>query len=125
GNRLDTAFLKQARAATATDEQLTTGYLITRDPAYLVRALRNACEDLEGGWQFRGGAAGGANDHFHVPGQAARSQLYLGSALTWLRPASILPPIAVSWDGLGADVAAHVLEASPRQLRVALYNFAD
>ena len=79
-----------------------------------MRALRDACEQLEGGWQFRGGEAGGANDHFYVPGQAALSQMYLGGALTWLRPASILPPLAVSWQGLDADVAAIVLEATPQ-----------
>ena len=33
-----------------------------------------------------GGEAGGANDHFFVPGQASLSQMYLGAALTWLRP---------------------------------------
>jgi hypothetical protein len=123
GNRLDATLLKQARAATASDEQLTTAYLISRDRAHLVRAIRNACEELEGGWQFRGGEAGGANDHFHVPGQAALSQMYLGSALTWLRPASIIPPLAVSWEGLDAEVAALVLEATPQKLRVAAYNF--
>lgn len=125
GKRLDATLLKQAQAATATDEQLATGYLISRDRAYLVRALRHACEELEGGWQFRGGEAGGANDHFSVPGQAAISQLYLGSALTWLRPASIVPPLAVSWQGLDTDVAACVREATPQTLRVAAYNFAD
>ncbi len=125
GKRLDAQLLKGAAGRAPSEEQLTAAYLVGRDRKYLVRALREACERLEGGWQFRGGAAGGANDHFHVPGQAALSQLYLGGALTWLRPASILPPIAVSWDGLGADVAAHVLEASPQQLRVALYNFAE
>jgi hypothetical protein len=125
GKRLDPTLLKQAQAATASDEQLTTAYLIARDPAYLVRALRNACEELEGGWQFRGGEAGGANDHFHVPGQAALSQLYLGTALTWLRPASIVPPLAVSWQGLDADVAALVREATPQELRVATYNFDE
>jgi hypothetical protein len=124
GNRLDAALLKQARAARATDEQLTTGYVITRDPAFLVRALREACEELEGGWQFRGGEAGGANDHFHVPGQSALSQMYLGSALTWLRPASIVPPLAVSWQGIDADTAACVRTATPEALRVAAYNFA-
>ena len=87
--------------------------------------MRDACEELEGGWQFRGGEAGGANDHFYVPGQAALSQMYLGSALTWLRPASILPPLAVSWQGLDADVAAVVLEATPQALRVAAYNFDE
>src|SRR5262249_54303279 len=125
GSRLDQTLLKQARAAKASDEQLTTAYLISRDQGYLVRALRAACEELEGGWQFRGGEAGGANDHFHVPGQAALSQMYLGSALTWLRPASILPPLVVSWQGLGADVAALVREATPQALRVAVYNFAE
>ena len=30
-----------------------------------------------------------------LPGQAALSQMYTGSALTWLRPASIVPPLAV------------------------------
>lgn len=125
GKRLDATLLAQAKAATATDEQLTTGYVITRDPAYLVRALRDACEELEGGWQFRGGEAGGANDHFHVPGQAALSQMYLGSALTWLRPASIVPPLAVSWQGLDAEVAACVRAATPQALRVAAYNFAE
>ncbi|MCC6419331.1 MAG: hypothetical protein IT429_13940 [Gemmataceae bacterium] len=125
GKRLDAQLLKGAAAKAPTEEQLTAAYLVGRDRKYLVRALRAACARLEGGWQFRGGAAGGANDHFHVPGQAALSQLYLGSALTWLRPASILPPLAVSWDGLEADVAAHVLQASPQELRVALYNFAD
>ncbi|MFL5530393.1 MAG: hypothetical protein ACJ8BC_00210, partial [Gemmatimonadales bacterium] len=125
GKRLDATLLKQAKAATATDEQLTTGYVITRDPAFLVRALRDACEELEGGWQFRGGEAGGANDHFSVPGQAALSQMYLGSALTWLRPASIVPPLAVSWQGLDADVAACVRTATPAALRVTAYNFAE
>jgi Concanavalin A-like lectin/glucanases superfamily len=125
GKRLDAALLKQARAATASDELLTTGYLISRDPAFLVRALRNACEELEGGWQFRGGEAGGANDHFYVPGQAALSQMYLGSALTWLRPASIVPPLAVSWQGLDTDTAACVRAATPQSLSVAAYNFAE
>src|SRR5262249_28726222 len=55
GSRLDQTLLKQARAAKASDEQLTTAYLISRDQGYLVRALRAACEELEGGWQFRGG----------------------------------------------------------------------
>jgi hypothetical protein len=49
--------------------------------------------------------------------------MYLGSALTWLRPASILPPLAVSWEGLDANAAALVLEANPQKLRVAVYNF--
>ena len=125
GKRLDATLLQQAKAATATDEQLTTGYAITRDPAFLVRALRDACEELEGGWQFRGGEAGGANDHFYVPGQAALSQMYLGTALTWLRPASIVPPLAVSWQGLDTDTAACVRAATPQALRVAAYNFAE
>lgn len=125
GNRLDQTLLKQAKAPAASDEVLTTAYVITRDRGHLVRALRNACEELEGGWQFRGGEAGGANDHFYVPGQAALSQMYLGSALTWLRPASIVPPLAVSWQGLDTDVAAIVREATPQSLRVAAYNFAD
>lgn len=123
GNRLDADLLKATTTKAPSEEQLTTGYLISKDKKLLVRALRDACERLEGGWQFRGGAAGGANDHFHVPGQAVLSQMYLGSALTWLRPASILPPIAVSWEGLDAEVAALVLEAGPRKLRVAAYNF--
>lgn len=125
GTRLDAALLKSAKAATASDEQLTTAYVITQDPAYLVRALRQACEELAGGWQFRGGEAGGANDHFHVPGQAALSQMYLGSALTWLRPASIIPPLAVSWQGLDTDVAAIVRAATPQALRVTAYNFDE
>src|SRR5262249_55234659 len=125
GTRLDAGLLKQARAATASDEQLTTAFLISRDRAHLVRAIRNACEELEGGWQSRGGEAGGANDHFHVPGQAALSQMYLGSALTWLRPASIIPPLAVSWQGLGADVAALLRGATPQAPRAAGYNFAE
>jgi hypothetical protein len=125
GDRLDAQLLKAAAAPTALEEQLVTAYLITKDKTYLVRALRDACSRLEGGWQFRGGAAGGANDHFSVPGQAALSQMYLGGALTWLRPASILPPIAVSWEGLDDDVAAMVLAASPQKLRLAAYNFDD
>lgn len=125
GNRLDQTFLKQARTPTASEEVLATAYLIDHDKTHLVRAIRNACEELEGGWQFRGGEAGGANDHFHVPGQAALGQMYLGSALTWLRPASIIPPIAVSWEGLDAEAAAIVLEATPQKLRVAAYNFGD
>jgi hypothetical protein len=51
--------------------------------------------------------------------------MYLGGALTWLRPASILPPIAVSWEGLDDDVAAIVLAASPPKLLLAAYNFDD
>jgi hypothetical protein len=125
GNRLDATLLKAARAPTASDEQLTTAYLINGDTGHLVRALRNACEELEGGWQFRGGEAGGANDHFHVPGQAALSQMYLGTALTWVRPGSIIPPLAVSWQGIDASVAALVREATPRKLRLAVYNFDD
>lgn len=125
GTRLDKQLAQAAKAKAPTEEQLTAAYLVTRDRALLVRAMREACERLEGGWQFRGGAAGGANDHFHVPGQAALSQLYLGSALTWLRPASILPPIAVSWEGMDDTVAAHVLHASPNTLRVAVYNFDE
>lgn len=125
GKQIDDQLLKAARVKTASEEHLTTGYLISRDRKFLVDAMREACERLEGGWQFRGGAALGANDHFYVPGQAALSQMYLGSALTWLRPASILPPIAVSWEGLDAEVAAIVLEASPLKLRLAAYNFTD
>jgi hypothetical protein len=125
GHRLDAQLLKSASAGAASEEQLVTGYLIGKDKTFLVRALRDACERLEGGWQFRGGAAGGANDHFSVPGQAALSQMSLGGALTWLRPASILPPIAVSWQGLDDDVAAIVLAASPQKLQVAAYNFDD
>jgi hypothetical protein len=124
-DRLDAQLLKSAAARNAFEEQLVTAYLISKDKTFLVRALRDACERLEGGWQFRGGAAGGANDHFSVPGQAALSQMYLGGALTWLRPASILPPIAVSWQGLDDDAAAIVLTASPQKLLVATYNFAD
>ena len=123
--RLDKQVLQAAKAKTASEEQLTAAYLATRDRAFLVRALRDACERLEGGWQFRGGEAGGANDHFHIMGQVALSQLYLGGPLTWLRPASILPPLAVSWEGLEDRVAALVLEASPKKLRVAAYNFDD
>jgi hypothetical protein len=124
-NRLDAQLMKSASARTALEEQLVTAYLISKDKTYLVRALRDACERLEGGWQFRGGAAGGANDHFSVPGQSALSQMYLGGALTWLRPASILPPIAVSWQGLDDDAAAVVLTASPQKLLLAAYNFDD
>lgn len=123
GNRLDDQLLRGARAKTASEEQLTTAYLISRDRKFLVQDLEQACRHLQGGWQFRGGEALGANDHFSVPGQAALSQMYLGGAMTWLRPASILPPIAVSWEGLDAAVAALVLEATPRKLRVAVYNF--
>src|SRR5262249_44230913 len=65
GQRLDAQFLKGAAAKAPTEEQLTTAFLISKDKKYLVRALREACERLEGGWQFRGGEAGGANDHFH------------------------------------------------------------
>jgi hypothetical protein len=125
GNRLDAQFVKAAANKLASDETLTTAYLATKDKSYLVRALRGACENLEGGWQFRGGEARGANDHFYVPGQAALSQLYLGSALTWLRPASIVPPVAVSWQGIDANVAAIVLDASPQTLRIAAYNFDE
>jgi hypothetical protein len=123
GKRLDAQLLKAKAVKTASEEQLTAAYLVGKDRKLLVRAVREACEKLEGGWQFRGGAAGGANDHFSVPGQAALSQMYLGGAMTWLRPASILPPIAVSWEGLDANAAALVLDASPAKLRVALYNF--
>lgn len=123
GKRFDAEILKAAQAESAYDEALTAAYVASRDKSYLVRALRGACENLEGGWQFRGGEARGANDHFWVPGQAALAQMYLGSALTWLRPASIIPPLAVSWRGLDADVAALVLESSTTKLRVAVYNF--
>lgn len=123
--RLDEQLMKSARAKNVSEEQLTTAYLITRDRKFLVQAMKQACERLEGGWQFRGGEALGANDHFSVPGLAALSQTYLGGAMTWLRPASIIPPIAVSWEGIDAEVAAVVLEASPQQLRVAAYNFGD
>jgi hypothetical protein len=123
GKRLDAQLLKAKAVKTPSEEQLTAAFVAGKDRKLLARAMREACEKLEGGWQFRGGAAGGANDHFFVPGQAALSQAYLGGALTWLRPASILPPIAVSWEGLNADVAALVLDASPKKLRVALYNF--
>ena len=84
------------------------------DPETL--ANLGACERLAGGWQFRGGAAGGANDHFSLPGLAVLSQMYLGGALSWLRPASVLPPIACSWEGLDDHVAAIVLEAGPKRL---------
>jgi hypothetical protein len=124
-NRLDAQLLESASAKTALEEQLVTAYLISKDKTFLVRALRDACERLEGGWQFRGGAAGGANDHFSLPGQAALSQMYLGGALTWLRPASILPPIAVSWQGLDDDAAAIVLAASPQKLLLSAYNFDE
>jgi hypothetical protein len=123
GKRLDAQLLKAPAAKNPSEEQLTAAYVAGRDRKHLVRAMRQACATLEGGWQFRGGAAGGANDHFFVPGQAALSQAYLGGAMTWLRPASILPPVAVSWDGLDTDVAALVLDAAPTKLRVALYNF--
>ena len=92
-DRLDAQLLKAAAAKTALEEQLVTAYLISKDKTYLVRALRDACSRLEGGWQFRGGAAGGANDHFSVPGQAALSQMYLGGALTWLRPRVSFRPL--------------------------------
>ena len=81
-------------------QQLAAAYWISKDKSHLVRAARAACERLAGGWQFRGGAAGGANDHFSLPGLAVLSQMYLGGALSWLRPASVLPPIACSWEGL-------------------------
>jgi hypothetical protein len=125
GNRLDADLIRGAAAKHASDEQLTAAFVASRDPSYLARALREACERLEGGWQFRGGEAGGANDHFYVTGQAALSQLYLGGSLTWLRPASILPPIAVSWEGIDADVAALVVECDSQRLRVAAFNFVD
>jgi hypothetical protein len=92
----------------------------------MVQGLRRACEELEGGWQFRGGEARGANDHFTVPGQTELSRLYLGYGMTWLRPATMMiPPIAVSWQGLDDQVAALVLESNPQTLRVAAYNFDD
>lgn len=125
GTRLDAQLLKAAQSKTAAEESLTAAYLVGRDRKFLVQALKQSCEYLEAGWQFRGGAAGGANDHFFVPGQAALSQLYLGGALTWLRPASILPPIAVSWENIDADVAALVHRADPKNLTIALYNFAE
>jgi hypothetical protein len=51
--------------------------------------------------------------------------MYLGGAMSWLRPASVIPPIAVSWEGIDANVAAIVLTATPRNLRLAAYNFDD
>lgn len=123
GNRHDADIINSAKRAGASDETLTAAFVASRDKTYLVRGLRDACENLEGGWQFRGGEARGANDHFWVPGQAALAQMYLGSAMTWLRPASIIPPLAVSWRGLDASAAAIVLEASAKKLRVAVYNF--
>jgi hypothetical protein len=123
-DRADKQVLAAAKKG-VNEDQLAAAYWATKDRAYLVRGLRDACERLEGGWQFRGGEAGGANDHFSVPGQAVLSQMYLGAALTWLRPASILPPLAVSWQGFDAEVAAVVLDAGPRSLRVAVYNFDE
>lgn len=123
GNRHDADIIKAAKRNGASDETLTAAFVASRDRTFLVRALRDACENLEGGWQFRGGEARGANDHFWVPGQAALAQMYLGSAMTWLRPASIIPPLAVSWRGLDANAAALVLESSAKKLRVAVYNF--
>ncbi|MFN4258938.1 MAG: LamG-like jellyroll fold domain-containing protein [Gemmataceae bacterium] len=94
------------------------------EKAKVVQGIRAACETLEGGWQFRGGEARGANDHFSVPGQTELSRMYLGFGMTWLRTAiTMVPPIAVSWEGLEDQVAALVLEASSTKLRVAVYNF--
>jgi hypothetical protein len=102
-------------------------YLLTdADKAKAQKGIRAACETLEGGWQFRGGEARGANDHFTVPGQTELSRLFLGYGMTWLRPATMMiPPIAVSWDGLDDQVAALVLESSSKRLRVAIYSFDD
>jgi hypothetical protein len=122
GDRFDAQLLAAGKKP-AGEEVLAAAYWISKDKSYLVRALRDACERLEGGWQFRGGAALGANDHFSVPGQGALSQMYLGAGLSWLRPASIIPPLASSWEGLDDDVAAIVLESTSKKLRVAVYNF--
>jgi hypothetical protein len=123
-DRADKQLLATAKKST-NEEVLAAAYWATKDKTYLVRGLRDACERLEGGWQFRGGEAGGANDHFSVPGQSVLSQMYLGAGLTWLRPASAIPPLAVSWPDIDANVAAVVLDASPRRLRVAVYNFGE
>lgn len=98
----------------------------THDPAPLVAEMQAACDRLEKGWQFRGGEAHGANDHFSVPGQEAMSQMYLGVAMSWLRPVAVaIPPLAVSWENIDDQVAAFVLDASPGRLRVAIYNFQE
>jgi hypothetical protein len=100
--------------------------LAGKDKAKLIQAVRAACETLEGGWQFRGGEARGANDHFTVPGQTELTRLSLGYGLTWSRSAiTMIPPIAVSWEGFEDSVAALVLEASPKGLRVAVYTFDE
>jgi len=105
--------------------QLAPAYLVKPDKRYLVRAIRSVVERLAGGWQFRGGEAGGANDHFSIDGQEVLAQMALGIALSWRRPGSIVPQIDVSWEGIGTSVAPLVLEGTTSKVKVAVYNFDE
>jgi hypothetical protein len=108
------------------DEPPDQHLLADEEKEALIGRVRAACEVLEGGWQFRGGEARGANDHFTVPGQTELSRMSLGYGLTWSRSAiTMIPPIAVSWSGFEDRVAALVLEAGSKRLRVAVYNFDE
>ncbi len=94
----------------------------TRDTRYLVEGLQEQCRDMERmRWLIT--EAEPYTDRAYSPGDRLLPFMMLGGSGGEVR--ANYPDFAVSWEGIGHDVAVLVTERGDTGLKVLAYSFAD